>query len=84
VSPWLTVADVAELEACSPRTVLRWIDKGALRARTQPGGRVRIHQDWYDEMTLAGESRRMPSDNAGGPAQLSTARPVATEVESDA
>jgi excisionase family DNA binding protein len=48
--PWLTVADVAESEGVSPRTVLRWIEQGHLRARRQPGGRLRIHSDWYEDM----------------------------------
>ena len=75
MGPWLTVADVAELDDCSPRTVQRWIDQGALRARRQPGGRLRIHRDWYDEMTLAGETGTMFSGNASGPARLTPPGP---------
>jgi len=54
VTAWLTVGQVAEEEQVSPRTVLRWIEHGHLRARRQPGGRLRIHRDWYAEMTGTG------------------------------
>lgn len=57
MSAWLTVAQVAEEEQVSPRTVLRWIEAGHLQARRQPGGRLRIHVDWYAEMT--GTSRML-------------------------
>src|SRR3954451_25056956 len=80
MSPWLTVAQVAELEACSARTVLRRIEKGALRAREQPGGRKRIHRDWYDEMTLAGASHRIPADNAKWAGRRQDAPDPGTEV----
>jgi excisionase family DNA binding protein len=56
VSVWLTVAQVAEEESVSARTVLRWIETGKLRARRQPGGRLRIHADWYSAMVEQGES----------------------------
>jgi len=56
VSAWLTVAQVAEEEGCSARTVLRWIEQGKLRARRQPGGRLRIHEAWYAEMVEQGDS----------------------------
>jgi excisionase family DNA binding protein len=52
---WLTVAAVAEEEGCSARTILRWIETGKLRARRQPGGRLRIHRDWYQEMVEQGD-----------------------------
>lgn len=55
MSAWLTVAAVAEEEGCSARTVLRWIEQGHLRARRQPGGRLRIHVDWYAELVEQGE-----------------------------
>lgn len=51
---WLTVAAVAESEGVSPRTVLRWIEQGHLRARRQPGGRLRIYSDWYEDMIRHG------------------------------
>ena len=57
----LTVAEVAEAERCSMRTILRWIDAGQLRARRQPGGRLRIHRDWYAEMVTAG----IPGESVG-------------------
>ena len=51
----MTVAQVAESEGVSARTVLRWIERGHLRARRQPGRRLRIHRDWYAEMVEQGE-----------------------------
>jgi excisionase family DNA binding protein len=66
VSAWLTVAQVAEEEQVSARTVLRWIEAGHLRARRQPGGRLRIHADWYADMTGAG--RILAALDEGGPA----------------
>jgi excisionase family DNA binding protein len=53
---WLTVAQVAEEEQVSARTVLRWIEQGHLRARRQPGGRLRIAAEWYREMIDGGVS----------------------------
>ena len=55
MSAWLTVAHVAESEGVSARTILRWIEAGKLRARRQPGGRLRIHADWYREMVEQGD-----------------------------
>lgn len=55
MTAWLTVAEIAEAEKVSARTILRWIEQGHLRARRQPGGRLRIHVDWYAELT--GEGR---------------------------
>jgi excisionase family DNA binding protein len=61
----MTVAEVAEAEKVSPRTVLRWIEHGHLRARRQPGGRLRIHRDWYAELT--GDGRMLaPVGDEGG------------------
>lgn len=57
--PWLTVAEVAQQEGVSARTILRWIEQGHLQARRQPGGRLRIHVDWYAEMTGAGVGRML-------------------------
>jgi excisionase family DNA binding protein len=64
VSAWLTVAQVAEEEQVSARTVLRWIEAGHLRARRQPGGRLRVHRDWYAEMT--GDERILAAVDVGG------------------
>jgi len=36
------VREYAELERVTPRTVKRWIEKGAIRVRRTPGGGVRI------------------------------------------
>lgn len=56
--PWLSVAGVAESEGVSPRTVLRWIAHGHLESRRQPGGRLRIHLDWYRAMIEQGRDHR--------------------------
>jgi excisionase family DNA binding protein len=56
MSVWLTVAQVAEQESVSARTILRWIETGHLRARRQPGGRLRVHADWYREMVEQGDA----------------------------
>jgi excisionase family DNA binding protein len=68
VTAWLTVAAVAEEEGCSARTVLRWIEQGHLRARRQPGGRLRIHEAWYAEMVEQGDpaARILATVDAGG------------------
>jgi excisionase family DNA binding protein len=66
--PWLTVAGVAESEGVSPRTVLRWIAQGHLQSRRQPGGRLRIHLDWYRAMIEHGrDDQRIlgPPDKGG-------------------
>jgi excisionase family DNA binding protein len=75
VSAWLTVAQVAEEEQVSPRTVLRWIERGQLQARRQPGGRLRIHESWYRALT-DGCTMNL---NASGPARLPPPGP-GTEV----
>ncbi len=40
----LTVREYAALERVTPKTVWRWIDKGALNVRRTHGGRIRIIQ----------------------------------------
>lgn len=42
MSVWLTVAQVAEQLEVSPRTVLRWVERGDLAAVRLPGGRLRV------------------------------------------
>jgi excisionase family DNA binding protein len=44
VTAWLTCAAVAEDLGVSPRTVHRWIDRGALPAVRLPGGQLRISE----------------------------------------
>lgn len=56
MSAWLTVAQVADDSGFSARTVLRWIDRGDLRAVRFPGGRLRIRQSDYAAMQTAGET----------------------------
>ena len=43
-STYLTIAAVAEEAGFSPRTVLRWVERGDLEAVRFPGGRLRIPQ----------------------------------------
>ena len=38
----LTVKELAEREGVNPKTVYRWITKGALDVRRTPGGGLRI------------------------------------------
>jgi excisionase family DNA binding protein len=47
MSSWLTVASVADDLGVSPRTVLRWVERGELEALRLPGGRLRISQSAY-------------------------------------
>jgi excisionase family DNA binding protein len=56
VSSWLTVSQVADDSGFSARTVLRWIERGDLRAVRFPGGRLRIRQSDYAAMQAAGET----------------------------
>lgn len=49
MSHFLTVADIAEETGFSPRTVLRWIKRGDLKAVRFPSGRLRISQTAYGE-----------------------------------
>ena len=44
MSEWLTCAQVADELGVSTRTVLRWVERGDLRAVKLPGGRLRIAQ----------------------------------------
>ena len=44
---WLRVAAVADELGVSPRTVLRWVERGELEALRLPGGRLRIPQNAY-------------------------------------
>jgi excisionase family DNA binding protein len=53
MSAFLTCAQVAEELGVSPRTVLRWIERGQLEAVRLPGGRLRVPQTAYSAF-LAG------------------------------
>jgi excisionase family DNA binding protein len=44
MSSYLRVAVVAETLDVSPRTVLRWVERGELEAVRLPGGRLRISE----------------------------------------
>jgi excisionase family DNA binding protein len=66
MSGWLTVAAVADELEVSPRTVLRWIERGDLAAVRLPGGRLRIAQAEVDAK-LVRWSTMVPTD-ASGPA----------------
>jgi excisionase family DNA binding protein len=61
VRGFLTVAAVAEDAGFSPRTVLRWVQRGDLEAVRFPGGRLRISQNAW--MVFLAERSTMP---AGG------------------
>lgn len=41
---YLSVAAIADQAGFSPRTVLRWVERGDLEAVRFPGGRLRIPQ----------------------------------------
>lgn len=58
MSAWLTVAAIADDLGVSARTVLRWIDRGDLRAVRLPGGRMRIAQADLAAMLDAGATTR--------------------------
>ncbi len=54
VSGYLRVSTVAEELDVSPRTVLRWVERGDLQAVRLPGGRLRISQTAFDAFVDAG------------------------------
>jgi excisionase family DNA binding protein len=73
-TPWLTVAQVAESEQVSPRTVHRWIADGKLRSRRQPSGRLRIHAVWYAEMIERGAPPPRKRARFGGDKEVERCR----------
>ncbi len=58
MTAWMTVADVADDLAVSPRTVLRWIDRRDLPAYRLPGGQLRVRQADLAAMLEAGATVR--------------------------
>lgn len=75
MTAFLTIADVAETVGVSPRTVLRWIDRGDLEAVRLPGGRLRVSQTELAERlrswtttttTTTGERMMAPATQVGG------------------
>lgn len=52
----LKVKEYADREGVTPRTVMRWIAKGALKVRKTPGGGLRI-------FTLEEDNRMTSNDN---------------------
>lgn len=58
---WLTIAPVAEELCVSPRTALRWIERGDLPAVRLPGGRIRVARCELDAALIrwATQPRRM-------------------------
>jgi excisionase family DNA binding protein len=50
VTRWLKVADVADELGYSPRTVLRWIERGELAAIRTPGGQLRVARRELDQV----------------------------------
>jgi excisionase family DNA binding protein len=74
MSVYLTCAQVADELGVSTRTVLRWVDRGALEAVRLPGGRLRV-SDAALAAHLAAWATVDPTraythpGNASGPAQ---------------
>jgi len=70
MSGYLRVADVADDLGVSPRTVLRWIDRGQLGALRLPGGGLRISQTaysaWQAARTTSGGDRIVAAIDEGG------------------
>jgi len=67
---YLTVAAVADQAGFSPRTVLRWVERGDLEAVRFPGGRLRISEAAWNaflaERTTTGGARMLvPVDEEG-------------------
>jgi excisionase family DNA binding protein len=67
---WLTVAQVADELGVSPRTVLRWVDRGDLDAVRLPGGRLRVSQAafaaWLAERSTTSGGRIVAAVDEGG------------------
>lgn len=59
----LTVKEYAAAERVTPRTVRRWIDKGAIHVRRTPGGGLRVLIITLDRghRTTNEDNRRHPS-----------------------
>jgi excisionase family DNA binding protein len=70
MSGFLTVAAVAEDLGVSPRTILRWVNRGELEALRLPGGRLRIPQsaytDWIASHMASGDPRTLAAIDEGG------------------
>jgi excisionase family DNA binding protein len=57
-SPWLDVRQAAEAVAVSPRTILRAIKRGKLRAAPVNGrGDFRVHENWLADWMNAEAER---------------------------
>ena len=68
---YLTVAAIADAAGFSPRTVLRWVERGDLEAVRFPGGRLRISEAawsaFLSERTTTGPPRMLgPVDQERG------------------
>jgi excisionase family DNA binding protein len=57
---FLTVAQVADEVGFSPRTVLRWVERGELEAVRFPGGRLRIAESAW--IAFLDERSTRPAD----------------------
>ena len=55
---YLRISAIAEELDVSPRTVLRWVERGDLQAVRLPGGRLRISQTAFDAFVGAGLTAR--------------------------
>ena len=58
-SAYLTVGAIAQEAGFSPRTVLRWVERGDLEAVRFPGGRLRISQTAWS--TFLAERSTIPT-----------------------
>lgn len=56
----LTVKEYATIERVTPRTVWRWIDKGAVPVRRTPGGGVRVQVHASSRVSTS-DKQRHPS-----------------------
>jgi excisionase family DNA binding protein len=66
---WLTIAQVAEELGVSPRTTLRWVERGELVAVRLPGGRLRVARCELDaalERWATSPRRILAGIDAGG------------------
>jgi len=67
---YLTVAAIAHEAGFSPRTVLRWVERGDLEAVRFPGGRLRISQTAWKaflaEHSTTSGARTLASVDEGG------------------
>jgi excisionase family DNA binding protein len=59
-STWMTLAEVAEELRVSVRTVMRWVQHGALPAIELPGGTKRVHQATFQWWLASRSTTSLP------------------------